>query len=237
MREPDVRADVAAALRACRFWRGASDESLLALAATARILQVARGTVLAREGDAAEEFGVVIQGTVRSVHFGADGRPMTFEITGAGDAVGVTAALAGGRHPATIEATTPALIAWMTRASLLAFAGADHAAARTMLVSLAGKLVDLTTVVQTLSLDVPSRVAHYIFERSLAGGRATDEGLEVDLGMRKADLAASLGTVPETVSRALAKLKSDGVLDVRGRTVVIFDVGALARLGSGYAEG
>lgn len=237
MADSEVRPDVLAALRACRLWHSASEGSLISLAATARVLQVARGTFLAREGEAAEGFGVVVQGTVRVAHVAPDGRTMTFEVAGAGDAVGVMAALAGGRHPATIEATTPAVVAWMARGALLDLAGTDSGAARTMLVSLARKLVDLTTVVQTLSLDVPSRVAHYLFQRSLAAGRATSEGLEIDLGMRKADLAASLGTVPETVSRALARLKSDGILDVRGRTIVVFDVGALARLGSGYEEG
>jgi CRP/FNR family transcriptional regulator len=54
--------------------------------------------------------------------------------------------------------------------------------------------------------------------------------------MSKAELAASIGTVPETLSRAFARLRDEGVLEVRGGEVVVFDVGALARLGSGYAE-
>ncbi len=55
--------------------------------------------------------------------------------------------------------------------------------------------------------------------------------------MKKGELAMSLGTVPETLSRAFARLKDDGILEVHGQMVTIFDMRALAALGSGYEEG
>jgi CRP/FNR family transcriptional regulator len=59
----------------------------------------------------------------------------------------------------------------------------------------------------------------------------------VDLGMKKGELAMALGTVPETLSRAFAKLKDDGLIEVHGGKVTVLDVRALASLGSGYDEG
>jgi CRP/FNR family transcriptional regulator len=135
-----------------------------------------------------------------------------------------------------VDAATDATVAWLPREALFDLMAAEPAVARALIADLANRVVNLTSVVQTLALDVPGRLARFLFQRSLAAGEATPEGLRVPLGMSKAELASSLGTVPETLSRAFARLRDEGVLDVRGREVVVFDVGALARLGSGYEE-
>lgn len=230
-------ADLLAALRACRLWRSATDAALLRLAARAQVRVEPRGALLFSEGEAAERLGVVVEGRVRVFHLGADGRSITFESVGAGEPVAAFAALAGSRYPATAETATPATIAWIDRGDVLGLATDDAAVARDIIADLAGRVVDFTSVVTTLSLDVPARLARYLFHRALAAGTATPEGLVVDLGMTKTELAAALGTVPETLSRALGRLKEQDLVTVRAREVVIHDVGALARLGSGYEEG
>lgn len=232
-----VRPDVFAALRACRLWHSASDAAVRALAEAAHVDDVGRGERLVTEGDAADRFGVLVAGKARAYHLGADGREVTFETMGPADQLAAIAAIAGGRYPANIDSATPGTVAWLTRADVLAMLEAEPSVARDMVVDLAGRLVSFTAVVTTLSKDVPQRLARYLFQRALAVGRPVAEGLSVDLGMTKSELAVSLGTVPETLSRALARLRDQGLIEVRGRTVVLHDVGAMARLGEGYEEG
>lgn len=231
---PGARQDVTAALRATRLWRAASDEAVAALAAHARVEDAPRGKLLASQGDAADRLGVVVTGTVKVYHLGADGRALSFEKVGSGEPFGAIAAIAGSRYPATVETTTDATIAWIPREALFDLIESDPALARTLVADLANRVVNLTAVATTLSLDVPSRLAGYLFQRSLEGGRTTPAGLVVELGMSKGELASALGTVPETLSRAFARLRDDGVLEVRARDVIVKDVGALARLGSGF---
>lgn len=233
----DVRPDLWAALRSCRLWRNASDSGVAALARSARMADLSRGELIATEGDIADSFGVLVSGKARVFYLGADGKQITFEELGVGDAPAAVAALAGGRFPANIEAATDGTIAWLRRESLYELLASEPAVAQSLVASLASKVVNFTSVVQTLALDVPSRLARYLFQRSLATGEATSEGLRVDLGMTKGELASALGTVPETLSRAFARLRDDGIIDVQGRTVIVYDVGALARTGSGYEEG
>jgi CRP/FNR family transcriptional regulator, dissimilatory nitrate respiration regulator len=232
-----ARSDVRAALRECRLWRGASDAAIDALAAAARVKEVPRGTTLATEGESADHFGVLVTGKARVFHLGADGRRITFETLDASDPVAAVAALAGGRYPAHAETVTPATVAWLPREALFALMESEPAVARDVITDLANRVVNFTSVVQTLALDVPARLARYLFQRALAVGTPSTHGLEVDLGMPKSELAAALGTVPETLSRAFAKLREDELVEVHGKRVTVLDVRGLASLGSGYSEG
>lgn len=237
MATPKRPSDVITVLRGCRLWRGADDAAIERLASTAQVQHAPRGTLLASEGDAAVRFGVVVTGKVRVYHLGADGRIITFETAGAGDPIAAVAALAGGRYPANLEAATPVTVAWLERERLFALIEAQPKVARAIVADLATRVIDFTAVVTSLSMDVPSRLAAYLFQRSLAVGRTTASGLLVDLGMSKTELASSLGTVPETLSRALARLRDEGAIEVHAKDVLVKDVGALARRSEGYSEG
>ncbi len=234
---PDVRPDLWAAMRSCRLWRAATDAAVADLARAATMRDVVRGEILATEGDLADAYAVIVAGKVRVFYMGADGKQITFEELGTSDSPAAVAALAGGRYPANIEAATAGTVAWLPRESLYALLETEPKVARDLISGLASKVVNFTSVVQTLALDVPSRLARYLFQRALTVGETTADGLRVDLGMTKGELATALGTVPETLSRAFARLKDEGTVDVQGRTVIIFDVGVLARMGSGYEEG
>lgn len=231
-----IRADVWSAFRACRLWHNASDEGVAELARHARIADVPRGAHLVTEGEPADSFGLMVSGKARVFHLGADGRQITFETIEPGQPFAAVAALAHARFPANVETATPATVANVSAASLFELLDAEPTMARSLVNDLATRVVNFTAVVSTLALDVPSRVARYVFQQSLKAGRPTPEGLEVPLGMKKGELAMALGTVPETLSRAFARLAADGVLEVRGNNVLVLDVRALATLGSGYGE-
>jgi CRP/FNR family transcriptional regulator len=218
------------------LWRAADDEAVAGLAARARVEDSPRGRVLASEGELPDRLGVVVSGRVKVYHLGADGRQLTFETAQAGDPIGAVAALAGTRYPATMEAATAVTMAWLPREALFDLLEAQPKVARSLVADLANRVVNFTAVAAALSQDVPARLAGYLFQRALSSGRTTPAGLVVDLGMTKGELASALGTVPETLSRALGRLRDEGVLDVRTHDVVVKDVGALARLGSGYAD-
>jgi len=233
----DIRPDVWSAFRACRLWRTASDDAVGDLARSASVRDVPRGTPLAVEGDAARDFGLIVTGKARVYYLGADGKQITFETVEAGEPFAAVASLAGGRYPAHVEAATPATVACIHGETLFDLLEREPQLARGLVSDLANRVVNFTAVVQSLALDVPSRLARYVFQRALQTGRPTPNGLEVDLGMKKGELAMALGTVPETLSRAFARLKDDGVIEVQGSKITVLDVRALAALGSGYNEG
>ena len=52
----------------------------------------------------------------------------------------------------------------------------------------------------------------------------------VVLKQTKRELAGQIGTIPETLSRALKKLKTAGMIDVNGAEITLLDPDALARI-------
>lgn len=236
MPSSDISPQLLTAIRACRLWHAASDSAVTHLAKQATVRSVPRGTLLASEGDTAKSLGVVVEGKVRVFYLSADGKQVTFETAGSGEPIAAVAALAGSRYPATIETATAATIAWLPREALFALMAAEPDVARSVIANLATRVVNFTSVVQTLSMDVPSRVARYVLHRALSSGTPAPGGLKLDLGMPKGELAMALGTVPETLSRAFAKLRDDQIMDVEGRSVTVMDMRALAALAGGIAE-
>jgi len=56
---------------------------------------------------------------------------------------------------------------------------------------------------------------------------------EVELDLSKTQLASKLGTISETLSRTLAKMKTKGIIDVEKNKISILNREALEELASG----
>ncbi|MBO1350691.1 MAG: winged helix-turn-helix domain-containing protein [Hormoscilla sp. GUM202] len=66
---------------------------------------------------------------------------------------------------------------------------------------------------------------------SLVFGRS--DGDEIKLDMTKGQLAAFLGTIPETLSRVFAKLSQSGIIDINGSRITLLNREQLQVLAEG----
>jgi CRP/FNR family cyclic AMP-dependent transcriptional regulator len=80
-----------------------------------------RGTVLFREGQTARSIFLLCEGRVRLSVCSESGRRMTMRIATAGEALGLSASLAGGHYEVTAEATENVVVAVVRRKDLLRF--------------------------------------------------------------------------------------------------------------------
>lgn len=84
----------------------------------------------------------------------------------------------------------------------------------------------------TLALrEVPARLAAYVLR--LAKGQAATT---VVLDLPKTQLAAQLGTIPETLSRVFGKLTREGLMALDGNQVTILDRRGLQQLTQGHGK-
>ena len=88
-----------------------------------------------------------------------------------------------------------------------------------MMAQLSRRLMEFAGLIEDLSLkEVPGRLAKYLLFLSEKNG----EG-EMKLDVSKGQLASLLGTIPETLSRILAKMNRQELIRSRGAQIRIID--------------
>jgi len=223
--------------RQCAVLAEVSDEALDRLADGARIKTLAKGEALAREGQSPDYFGILLSGHVRAVHFAHDGRPVTMLVGWPGDALGLMAMLANRPIQADIEAAERTEVAVITRKALEAVIATEPRVGLSLLSDCTRQLFDVMGVVKSLSVDVKARIASYILGRIPADDLRGNGETVMELPVTRVELAAQLGTVPETLSRAFASLQDEQIIRTHGKKVTVLDIDALRQFASGEASG
>jgi CRP-like cAMP-binding protein len=189
-----------------------------------------RGQTVLSESETAEGFFVLVQGKVKIFKLSPDGKEQILHIVGAGESFGEVPMFAGGHFPANAETIEKSRIFFFPRAAFLDLIRKDPSLAMNMLAELSHRLRQLTRLVEELSLkEVPGRLAAYVLYLSEEDGSAA----EVELDITKGQLASLLGTIPETLSRILGKMSSQGIITVQGRKLKLLDRNVLEDLAMG----
>ncbi len=226
--------DKTACLRHGLLFQNLTTEQLKKLSAIAVERSYRKGEVLFAEGKRAEGFFVVCTGRVKVFKVSFDGREQILHLFDAGNILGEVPVFAGGAYPAHAEALTDVRALFVPREGFVHLIQEESGLALAMLAVLSQKLRHFTHLVESLSLkEVPSRLASYLLYMSEKGG----SGDALDLGISKTQLAAVLGTIPETLSRIFSKMAAAGLIALHGRTILIKDREGLAALAHGEKLG
>ena len=222
---------IGAALAASALFEGLSEEALAELAAAAEEKRLDAGASVFLQGDAAQGFYIVAEGRVRVYKSAPDGKEQTLHLFGPGHAIGEAAVFSGGVFPANAVALEASALAYLPRDRFIAFVRRHPESALELLGLMSRRLMRFAALIEDLSLkEVPGRLAAYLLQLAQQQGTAG----EVALGVSKAQLAGLLGTTPESLSRALAKLTREGLIEQTGsRRIVLRDPGQLAAISEG----
>lgn len=193
-----------------------------------------RGEPLFFEGEPSEGFFAVSSGLVKVYKVAPDGREQVLHLVGPGQTFAEASLFGDGSYPASAEAVQPSEVWLVPKAPLLKLLRAEPEISIKMLASMATWLKRLSGLVETLSLkNVEGRLADYLLARAREEGRQRADGVEITLDMEKRMIAARIGTISETLSRTLKKLKDGGFIREEGSSIVITDPEGL----QGLAEG
>ncbi len=179
-----------------------------------------RGETIFSEGEAADGFYVPMTGRVKIFKLSPQGKEQVLHIMGSQEPFGEAAVFGGGNFPAHAQALEESKVLFFPADSFLDLVRRDPSLAMNMLALLSRRLRQFAALVEQLTLkEAPSRLASYLVYLS---DRAAGVHV-VELDIPKALLANVLGALPETLSRVLAKMTSDGLIEVEGRRIKLLD--------------
>lgn len=216
-------------LRSCQLFTGLPLPDLQQIAAVTVLKSLEKDQYLFHEGDPAQGFYVVQCGAVNVHRVNAAGKEQIIHVFRAGDSFAEVALAAPTGYPADARALEPTQVLLIQKDGILALLKRQPELALRMLGSMSSHLRVLVGQLEDLTLkDVETRLANWLVKR--CPNPQSEKPVDIKLTMTKRVLAAELGTVGETFSRTLSKLREQKLLAVKGKTVTILSPARLTAL-------
>lgn len=192
------------------------------LAAGYRVRTFTRGAALLREGERAGGMHIVLRGIVEVVRFAPDGREMVLHLVRKGNTIGKAAMFQKGTFPASAVAVDDMETLFLPADALFMLMTENPEMVLWMLAALSLRLWMLAHKLAVQGQGgAACRPVTYLLHRGQTGG----EGC-VRLGVSREVLANLLGLARETLSCQLSRFPEAGLVELRGKNVVILDVPA-----------
>ncbi|HEY9649881.1 MAG TPA: Crp/Fnr family transcriptional regulator [Coleofasciculaceae cyanobacterium] len=213
-----------------QLWRGLPDDQLDALAKIAIAQTYPKGQVIFEDGDEGRGFFVVKSGRVKVYKLSVEGKEQILHFFGAGEHFAEVPAFDGQCFPASAAAVEKSELLFFPRTEFLALLEQHPTLTINILAIFARHLRRFAQIIENLSFkEVPGRLAIYLLYLSERNGKGDD----IELDMTKTQLAAFLGTIPETLSRVFAKMSQEELISIEGSRIKLLNQERLKVLAEG----
>lgn len=205
-----------------------SDAQLEELMRLATVHHVDRNKTFFDEGDAAENFYILLDGYLRVGRTTQDGDQVVMLHVVPGQMFGIAKAYDSESYTMTARAASDGLaLSWPSALwdqfmqEYPGFKEATRKALGSRITDMQDKIVSLATA------QVEQRVAHTILRLMKQAGKPTEDGVEIDFPLTRQDISDMTGTTLHSVSRCLSKWQKRGIVRSRRRRVVVCQPQAL----------
>ncbi|MFP1643103.1 Crp/Fnr family transcriptional regulator [Pontitalea aquivivens] len=194
-----------------------------AVLATARVRDFERGATIFLQGERASAIYIVAEGWVKLYRIAPNGAEAVVGVFTRGRSFGEAVAFRHDVYPVAAEAATDCRLIRIEADALLRQIRESPEIAVSILSATFAHLHSLVTQVEALKAQTGAqRVAEFLLELA----PCQDGACEVTLPYDKVLIAGRLGMKPESLSRAFAKLRDQGVA-IRQNVAAISDIAAL----------
>lgn len=201
-------------LRKTELFRGMSDDALDRITFGGKLKRFEQGEILFTEGSQGKEFFLLVEGDVRIFKTSPEGQEISLRIIRPGEIFAEVILFENASYPVSAMALNTGSAFGIDRSSFTGLLD-DKNFRNEFIVMLMRKQRYLAERIMYLtSYDVEERFFQFLMERY-----GKQELYKID--MAKKDIASAIGTIPETFSRLILRLRNLGVLQWEENTLKV----------------
>ena len=227
----DSLSHVAEILSRQHLFRGLSASELEMLAQGSREIRAQRGEILFQKGDQPEGMHVLVMGQVKLSLPSAQGSEKVVHMCEPGSTFGEAVVFLDKPYPVTAQATQDSFVVHVSKRTLLEAMDTSQMLSRKMLASLSVRLHELLDDMETCTMRTSSQRV-ICFLTNMAPPDKADQ-YEIMLPASKQTIASQLNLAPETFSRVLGHLAGAGLIQVKGRCIMVLSKSKLINFNGG----
>lgn len=213
------------------LFSGLNSDDLQSLAAISSSRPFAKGDCLFSEGDKATGFYLLVSGHIKMCRVSPEGREKVLHFVRPGETFAEAAFFGDGSYPAEARAVEGGELLFIPKQGFMELLESRPQFTLNLVVSLSLSLRRFARQIEELTFaDVASRLASFLVKRAEEKSTSYNGITYLELGIKKGELAAKLGTAGETISRTFRKLKEEGIIEMEGRNVTILQMDRLQQL-------
>ena len=199
-----------------------NETELQEVAAFAQVRKVPTDTTIFYEGDPADAVFVVVNGRVKVVTASAEGKEFILTVLGAGQVFGEMGLLEAAPRSAAVVTITEVELMTIKRDDFDRLIETRPTISRKLMAILSRRLRRANSKMESLAyMDVAGRLARYLLDMALDHGQRLGNGWVVVKRPTHSDIAHSIGTSRETVSRLINEFEEGFGLVNKGKFTYI----------------
>jgi len=187
-----------------------------------------KGEIIFREGGFPSGIFYITEGKVKKYKVDKDGKEQIIYVANAGELLGYHAVLGEDRYPDCAAALEQSSIAFIPKEDFVTAIGQSKVLSKRLLKTLSHEFAVLANSVSLFAQkSVRERLALQLIVLREKYKVNFQPGMSVEINMSRNDLASLVGTGKENIVRVLTEFKGEGILDTKGRKIIVKDVNKL----------
>ena len=219
-----------AALQRTALFGSLTEQAIADVAQRTKELRRQRGEMLFLAGEEAKGLFVVVRGKVRVFQHSSGGREQVMHVDTDGAVIAEVPVFDDGPYPASAACETDVEVLFIEKSDMQEFCVRYPSLALKALRIMAQRVRRHAQLIETLSFhEVGQRLALFLLAEAQRANAASGPRITFPLTLSNHQIADRIGSVRDVVARAFARLKHDGLVETKRRTLIIPDANALKR--------